>query len=578
MAQAFDPILSEVMRHELISASEEMNITMKQTTRSIVAKEAGDYSAGLLDPEGRVIAQAIPYGLGYFTAVMPHIIAKYRGKFRPGDVIISNDPYGGLSHLPDIALVLPIFWDGEHRGFAAVVQHHTDIGGRFPGGMGLVCGQIYEEGLRLPAVRFYENGEPIESVREIIAAAVRAPDDVLGDLEAGIAACRRGERALNALFDKYGSERVTDCYQYLLGRSENLMRAVIRSIPDGRYRCAQHFDDGAGTRVEIVVTLVVEGDNLTVDFTGTGPQVANALNCPPDLIGNFTCNNVFIALLGSSDVPINSGLFVPIRTITPEGTLLHPRFPAAVGSRGQVLWRVYDLICQALAMAIPDRMPAASEGGVSMMVFTTANGDGGADAMMTEIYASGWGGRPNSDGLDGAMPVAMTGFRTNSGEAFEQELPVMLDGFGFVPDTGGPGQFRGSLSVYRRWRFLADGRVMLRTCRVDSLPYGVAGGEDGRASKAILTSNGKDTELPRNIMLDILVKAGDLLTHIQPSAGGYGSALHRDPSLVLEDVLNGKLSASAAARDYAVSIDVNSRTVDLARTTTLRRMQSGRDQ
>ena len=470
MAQAFDPILSEVMRHELISASEEMNITMKQTTRSIVAKEAGDYSAGLLDPEGRVIAQAIPYGLGYFTAVMPHIIAKYRGKFRPGDVIISNDPYGGLSHLPDIALVLPIFWGGEHRGFAAVVQHHTDIGGRFPGGMGLVCGQIYEEGLRLPAVRFYENGEPIESVREIIAAAVRAPDDVLGDLEAGIAACRRGERALNALFDKYGSERVTDCYQYLLGRSENLMRAVIRSIPDGRYRCAQHFDDGAGTRVEIVVTLVVEGDNLTVDFTGTGSQVANALNCPPDLIGNFTCNNVFIALLGSSDVPINSGLFVPIRTITPEGTLLHPRFPAAVGSRGQVLWRVYDLICQALAMAIPDRMPAASEGGVSMMVFTTANGDGGADAMMTEIYASGWGGRPNSDGLDGAMPVAMTGFRTNSGEAFEQELPVMLDGFGFVPDTGGPGQFRGSLSVYRRWRFLADGRVMLRTCRVDSLP------------------------------------------------------------------------------------------------------------
>jgi N-methylhydantoinase B len=196
---------------------------------------------------------------------------------------------------------------------------------------------------------------------------------------------------------------------------------------------------------------------------------------------------------------------------------------------------------------------------------------------MTEIYASGWGGRPNTAGLDGAMPVAMTGFRTNSGEAFEQELPVMLDGFGFVPDTGGPGQFRGSLSVYRRWRFLADGRVMLRTCRVDSLPYGVAGGGDGRASKAILTSNGKDTELPRNIMLDIPVKAGDRLTHIQPSAGGYGSAFHRDPSLVLEDVVDEKLSASAAARDYAVSIDVSRRTVDLARTTALRKTQTGRD-
>jgi len=575
MTQTFDPILSEVMRHELISASEEMNITMKQTTRSIVAKEAGDYSAGLLDPEGRVIAQAIPYGLGYFTAVMPHIIAKYQGKFRPGDVIISNDPYGGLSHLPDIALVMPIFWGGEHRGFAAVVQHHTDIGGRFPGGMGLVCGSVYEEGLRLPAVRFYENGEPIESVREIIVAAVRAPDDVLGDLEAGIAACRRGGRALTALFDKYGSERVVGCYQHLLAHSENLMRTVIRSIPDGRYRCSQPFDDGAGTRVDIVVTLVIEGDNLTVDFTGTGPQVANALNCPPDLIGNFTCNNVFIALLGSADVPINSGLFAPLRTITPEGTLVNPRFPAAVGSRGQVLWRVYDLICQALAMAIPDRMPAASEGGVSMMVFTAAGGNGGGNSMITEIYSSGWGGRPHTDGLDGAMPVAMTGFRTNSGEAFEQELPVMLDGFGFVPDSGGPGCFRGSMSVYRRWRFLSEGRVMLRTCRVDSLPYGVAGGDEGRPFQAILTSGGKDTELPRNIMIDIPVKAGDLLTHIQPSAGGYGVAFQRDPARVLEDVLDEKVSPEAAARDYGVVIDTNGHRVDTARTAALREAQKG---
>jgi N-methylhydantoinase B len=570
MAENFDPILTEVMRHELISASEEMNITMKQTTRSIVAKEGGDFSAGLLDPEGRVIAQAIPYGLGYFTAVMPHIIEKYRGKFRPGDVIISNDPYGGLSHLPDIALVMPIFWRNEHRGFAAVVQHHTDIGGRFPGGMGLPCAQIYEEGLRLPAVRFYEDRRPIESVLEIIAAAVRAPDDVLGDLEAGVAACRRGERALTGLFEKYGIEKVVACYGHLLAYSERLMRSVIRSIPDGRYTCAQTFDDGNGTRVEIVVTLVVEADRLTVDFTGTGPQVTNALNCPPDLIGNFICNNVFIALLGSSDVPINSGLFAPFRTIAPAGTLLNPRFPAAVGSRGQVLWRVYDLVCQALAMAIPDRMPAAAEGGVSMMVFTAADHGSGGTSMMTEMYASGWGGRPNKDGLDGTMPVAMTGFRTNSGEAFEQELPAMLDGFGFVPDTGGAGEFRGALAVYRRWRFLIDGRVMLRTCRVDSLPYGLAGGKEGTPFKAILTSGGRDTELPRNIMIDFTVKAGDLLTHIQPSAGGYGPPRRREVPRVLEDVLDEKVSPGAAARDYGVVIDLARQSVDAARTATLR--------
>jgi N-methylhydantoinase B len=569
MAANFDPILTEVMRHELISASEEMNITMKQTTRSIVAKEGGDFSAGLLDPEGRVIAQAVPYGLGYFTAVMPYILKKYRGKFRPGDVIISNDPYGGLSHLPDIALVMPIFWRDEHRGFAAVVQHHTDIGGRFPGGMGLACGEIYEEGLRLPAIRFYENHRPNESVREIIAAAVRAPDDVLGDLDAGIAACRRGANALTRLFEKYGHEAIVDCYRHLLAHSESLMRAVLRSIPDGRYRCSQIFDDGHGTKIDIVVTLVIEGDSLTIDFTGTGAQVSNALNCPPDLISNFVGNNIFIALLGGSDVPINSGLITPLKANIPAGTVLNPRFPAAVGSRGQLLWRVYDLVCNALAIAIPERMPAAAEGGVSMMVYTTANGCESSNSMMTEMYASGWGGRPRSDGIDGMMPVAMTGFRTNSGEVLEQELPVMLDGFGFVKDSGGVGEFRGALAVYRRWRFLADGRVMLRTCRVDSLPYGLAGGKPGTQFKAVLSSGGKETELPRSIMIDFLVKAGDVLTHIQPSAGGYGPPLRRDVERVLEDVLDEKVTPEAAAQDYGVAID-RARWVDSAGTRALR--------
>jgi N-methylhydantoinase B len=219
-------------------------------------------------------------------------------------------------------------------------------------------------------------------------------------------------------------------------------------------------------------------------------------------------------------------------------------------------------------MALPERMPAAAEGGVSMMVYTTANspndasgkGRDGASKMMTEMYASGWGGRPASDGIDGLMPVAMTGFRTNSGEALEQELPVMLDGFGFVPDSAGAGRFRGSLAVYRRWRFLAGGRVMLRTCRVDSLPYGLAGGRDGMAFKAILSSDGKELELPRNIMIDFAVKAGDVLTHIQPSAGGYGPPFEREVDRVMEDVRDEKLSRESAARDYGVVIDNDMRT------------------
>ncbi len=552
MASGFDPILHEVLRHELVAISEEMNITMRQTTRSIVAKEGGDFSAGLLDPEGRVIAQAVPYGLGYFHAAMPHILAKYGGKFRPGDVVISNDPYGGLSHLPDIAIVRPIFWEGELAGFASIVQHHTDIGGRFPGGMGLLCAELYEEGLRLPAVRFYTDDREDATLRELIASNVRAPDDVLGDLDAGVAACRSGERGLVALFEKHGRDAVAECGRHLLAQSEQAMRAVFAGVPDGRYVRRDVFEDGQGTRVALVVTLIVEGSEITVDFEGTGPQVGNALNVPPDMIGSFTGNVVFLALLGSDEVPINSGLFAPITTLTPEGSVVNPRFPAAVGSRGQLLWRVVDLVSEALAEAVPELMPAASEGGVSMMVFTPAKNSGAARSggVMTEMYASGWGGRPEADGIDGVMPIVMAGFQSNSGEVLETEMPVMLDGFGFVPDSGGAGEHRGSLAVYRRWRFTADGRVMLRTCRVDSLPYGLAGGKPGSRFKAVLARDGEETELPAQIMLDIEVRAGDVLTHVQPGAGGHGPPSRRDPERVREDLLDEKITPEYAKREY----------------------------
>jgi len=554
MTVAFDPILLEVLRHELVAISEEMNITMSQTTRSIVAKEGGDFSAGLLDPEGRVIAQAVPYGLGYFTAAMPHILRKYKGRFRPGDVIVSNDPYGGMSHLPDVAIVRPIFWQGALVGFTSVVQHHTDIGGRFPGGMGLACAEIFEEGLKLPAVRYYVDDRIDEAVQEIIAGNVRAPDDVLGDLEAGVAACRRGERGLLALIEKYGLERVADCGRRLLDFSEQAMRKVVASIPDGRYEQSDSFDDGLGIRVVLKVALVVEGDSMTVDFTGTGPQVGNALNVPPDMIGNFLNNNVFMALLGKEEAPINSGLFVPIRTVTEEGSVVRPRFPAAVGSRGQLIWRIADVVSAALADAIPERMPAASEGGVSMMVFTPneTKGGGKGRSVLTELYASGWGARPDKDGIDGVMPLAMAGFQTNSGEAIEQEMPMMLEGFGFVPDSGGAGAHRGSLAVYRSWRFLADGRVMLRTCRADSAPCGLCGGGDGARFRAVLIRDGVETDLPAQIMLDIAVKAGDVLMHVQPGGGGHGPASLRDPAQVREDLLDGKITPEHAQRLYGM--------------------------
>ena len=220
MGTTFDPVLVELMRHEFIALSEEMNMAMRQSARSLVAKEASELSTALLTADGKVIGQATVYGLGYFTAAMPYIIDKFRGQFRPGDVFLTNDPYGGASHLPDIVLVKPMFWRGELCGFTAAVEHHTDIGGRYPGGMGPGSPDIFHEGLRLPAVRYYADDRPIAAVREIIAANVRAPDDVLGDLDAAVATCRRGEKGFFRLLEKYGRETVDEGCRVLYGHAE----------------------------------------------------------------------------------------------------------------------------------------------------------------------------------------------------------------------------------------------------------------------------------------------------------------------------------------------------------------------
>jgi len=575
MSERFDPVLIELMRHEFIAVSEEMNMAMKQTARSIVAKEASELSAALLTPAGDVIGQAMIYGLGYVTAVMPYLLRKFGGTFKPGDVFLTNDPYGGASHLPDIVLIVPMFWRGELCGFAAVVEHHTDIGGRFAGGMGAGSVDIFSEGLRLPMVRFYENGRILDSVRDIIAANVRMPDDVLGDLEAQVAVCRRGEEGLCALLDKYGRDAVEACYQQLYKHAEQSVRAVLRQIPDGVYSAQTDWDDGGATRLKMALTLTAEKGDVTLDFTGTGPQVPLAYNIPPDMLEHLVAG-YFLYFLGEQDVPINSGLFAPIKVVVPKGCALNPNFPAAVGGRGMLIWPSIDLLNRVLAQALPGRMAADSEGGSSSMVFAATLPSGRA-VIMPDIYASGWGARPDRDGVEGAMPLLLNMYLSSPTEAFERELPILLEGCGFVPDTGGPGKFRGALAVYRRWRYLADGKVMLRTNKVNEVPQGRNNGRPGTPCEFYLISNGERKDLPRVSFNEINVRAGDVLVHVQQGTGGYGNPLERDPERVLDDVLNDKLTPEYAKREYGVVIDLAMEKVDRTATAALRRSAAAKD-
>ena len=594
MEKQFDPILVEVMKNELTAVAEEMGITMKRTARSLAAKEGGDFSTALVDAEGRLIAQGLTIGihLGYIMGVMPWVLQKFGSSLRKGDVIVSNDPYGGMSHLPDIVFVMPIFWRDALCGFAAIVEHHTDIGGRFPGGMGIACAEIYEEGVRLPGVKLYEAGVPNQALLDLLAANVRAPQDVMGDLEAQAAACRRGEQGLMALLDKYGRDTFETCNAHLRQYSERAVRARIQSIPDGAYVCEEVFeDDGLGGSpstalrtgfdsaqdrpgVKLVVSVQVQGDTVTVDFTGTDPQVKSAINVPLNL--TRACVNVAFRSILGADIPANSGLIAPIRVTAPAGCVVNPQFPTAVGARGMMMWRVIDLVFAALARAIPEQVYAAGEGGPSILVYTPRVDDG-VPAMLFDGYCSGWGGRPNQDGIDGVNPIGIGGAsRSLPAEMIERECPVMVEGFGFVPDSGGAGRFRGSLAVYRKWRFLQDGRAMLRTCRVQTLPYGLQGGEPGTPFRALLESDGGQRELPAKMFIDFPVKAQDRLLHIQPGAGGYGDPWRRDPHRVLEDVLDEKMTVAYAERAYGVVIDPRTLQIDQERTASLKQARDGR--
>src|SRR5579885_246743 len=570
MDETVDPILLEVINNALTAIGDEMGNTMKRTARSITAR-IGDFSTVLVDARGRVIAQGQGAGfhLGYIRGVMPALLKKFAGKLRPGDILASNDPYGGLSHLPDIVLLAPIFWRDTMVGFSTLVTHHSDIGGRFPGGQSTVCAEIYEEGLRLPCVKLYEEGRPNQALLEVIAGNVRTPDDVIGDLEGQAAACRRGIRGVQELIDKYGLACFEAAVAQLHRYSERVVRGEIAKIADGEYEWDEHFEeDGVGgPGIRLKLCLKVRGDSIIVDFTGSDPQVKSAINVPYSL----TCSAAYICLRGvlAADAPANDGLFEPVEVIAPKGCVLNPNFPAAIGGRGMMLWRICDMMFGALAKAMPGRIFAAGEGGISSLTYAYGGVEPGASPVLTDWYGGGWGARPNKDGIDGVNSLLSgNGGSSVPVERLEVEFPILMEAYGLMPDTGGAGRYRGCLSVYRTYRFLNPGRALIRTCRTTTVPYGLDGGANGTPFRVVLERGGVHTDFPPQMLVDAQVGPEDAIMHQLPGGGGYGDPLQRDPAMVLEDVLDEKISPGYAQRVYGVVIEGGA--VDELRTRALR--------
>jgi N-methylhydantoinase B/oxoprolinase/acetone carboxylase alpha subunit len=536
------PIAVRLVGNALETAADEMATTVFRTAHSAVVRDAMDFSAALCGPTGETVAQAvtIPLQLGSIPSAMKTLFEHFGDSFAPGDVYLVNDPFDGASHTPDVFVVKPSFAGHELLGFAVTIAHHGDVGGRVPGSCACDSTEVFQEGLRLPWLRLYQRGEPVEAVFEILRANVRVPHELLGDLAAQVAACHIGDRALQELARRHGPTGLAQLMAALLDHTEALLRSEIARWPDGTVSFTDYLDsDGIDvTDVPITVDLTVRGDELGADFSRSAPMVRGALNCTPSFAEASVYHTVMAA--AAADVPRTAGATRPITVVTKPGTVTHVVMPGASSMRGIAGYRISDVMNGALAQLVPARVPAAGEGG-STLAFFTGRVDG-EPFVYSELVVGTWGARPVADGNDGlANPCAS--MANIPVELAESDWPIMVERYGLVADSGGAGRFRGGLAVERSWRVLVpDTAVHFRSDRQVHRPYGLAGGgEGGASSTVILRADGTVERMPP--MFVALLQPGDVLHHRMAGGGGHGDPSERDPQAVQRDLLDEKVTA-----------------------------------
>jgi N-methylhydantoinase B len=554
LAGARDPFALELVKNALATLADEMALTVSRTARSFVVKEALDFSTALFLADGEMIAQGtcLPFHLGAMPFAVRSVLRQFGGSIAPGDLFITNDPWDGSTHLPDIVLVKPVFAGDRLVAFTAALAHMTDIGGRIPGGNASDSTEIYQEGLRIPPSRIWRRGEPDENLFRLIERNVRVPDKVLGDIRSLVAACVVGERELERLVARHGVEGFEAQCRDLLDYTERFTRAELAKLPRGSWSFVDHLDgdgiDPAPIRFEAKVTI---GDGeLEIDFTGSAPQVRGAINC----VYPFTLSTALACVRSMVDlsIPNNAGYFRPIRVIAPEGSVVNPRPPAAVAARGITGIRIADTVFGALAQAVPGLIPACGSNlpdvGVS---FGVTDRETGRSHVYLEFLLASWGGGPDRDGMD-ACTGTLVNYSNTPAEMVEADVPIAVERYALVPDSGGPGRFRGGLAIERHLRFRVDGATLqIRSDRRDHPPWGLDGGGAGMGSDVVIRR--ADGRVERKVAKFLTtVDRGDVFQVRLAGGGGHGDPMQRDPGAVREDVLDGKMTAGHARSAYGV--------------------------
>ena len=516
-----DAISLAVFRSLFESVAEEMGVTLQRAAFSPNIRERLDFSCAIFDAQARMIAQAahIPVHLGSMPASVEAAVRAF-DDLQDGDVIVLNDPYFGGTHLPDVTMVSPVFIDGSVRFFAASRAHHADVGGMSPGSLPLTT-ELYQEGLILPPIKLVEAGKRSETVLKLITANSRASEERLGDLEAQLAAQRVGERRLRALVEAHGLETVEAHSAALLDYSRRMTEAVIAAIPDGVYTFedALEGDGQREYRIPIRAAVTVSGSRMTVDFAGSAPQVAGNLNAVEAIVRSATW--YCVRLLAGDDLPVNHGCFDPVTVVTPPHSLLNPDFPAAVAvGNTETGQRVTDTVLGALAQALPDLIPAASQGTMNNFTFG-GQGPGGAGRAFVyyETIAGGQGASPLGDGISGRHSH-MTNTRNTPVEALEYALPVRVNAYRLREGSGGAGLHRGGDGIEREYEFLAPAQVTINSERRIIAPYGLAGGESGGRGANRLIRAGEEIRIGGKWAGQ--AQPGDRIIIETPGGGGWG--------------------------------------------------------
>ena len=519
-----NPISLELFRSALTAIAEEMGVVLTRSSYSPNIKERRDFSCALFDLDGRLVAQAahIPVHLGSMPDSVASALDTF-DDFSPGDIIALNDPFLGGTHLPDITLIAPMYVqvDGEQRliGFAANRAHHSDVGGMSPGSMPMAT-EIHQEGIIIPPVKLWEADRPNQVLLDVLLRNVRTPDERRGDLAAQIAANRTAIRRMQELIDRWGLSTTEEHIDALIAYAERIARATIEAIPDGHYEFTDRLDNDGVTDepVPIAAMVTVQGDTITVDFTGSAQQTRGNVNAVAAVAKSATY--YVVRCLMPEDAPMNHGTFAPVTVIAPEGTVVNARQPAAVAQGNvETSQRITDVVFGALASALPDIVPAASQGTMNNITAGGIDPRTGQPFAYYETMGGGMGARPELDGLSG-VHTHMSNTLNTPVEAFEYAYPMRVNAYRLRDHSGGHGASRGGDGLVREFTFEVPTEVTLLTERRSTNPYGLQGGEPGMRGENRLQHEGQEKVLLGKVHFQ--ATPGDHLTILSPGGGGWG--------------------------------------------------------